>query len=240
MRKFNAKVSVIFPAYNEEENIEIVVLTSHCLLGEMVDDFEIIIVNDGSTDGTRGICLGLQQRFANVRVIDKEKNEGYGRALRDGFAAARFDLIFFSDSDRQFDIVNLKDLLRYIGDYDIVVGFRKNRQDPWRRKFLSWGYHHLAQLLFSINVKDIDCAFKLFRKHIFDRIRIESRYYFVNTEILAKARLFGFTVKEIGVSHFPRYEGASKITFGDIPRTLKEVSRIYRMLRQEKKGLAGV
>jgi len=239
MRKFNAKVSVIFPAYNEEENIELVVLTSHCLLREMVDDFEIIIVNDGSTDGTRQVCLGLQQRFANVRLLDKKDNEGYGYALRDGFAAARFELIFFSDSDRQFDIVNLKDLLKHIDDYDIVVGFRKNRQDAWRRKFLSWGYHLLAQFLFRINVRDIDCAFKLFKKKVFERIHIQSRYYFVNTEILAKARLYGFSIKETGVSHFPRYEGESKIRFGDIPRTLREVARIYGLLRLEKKGVAG-
>jgi glycosyltransferase involved in cell wall biosynthesis len=232
MRKSSAKVSAIFPAYNEEENIEIVVLTAHCLLGEMVEDFEIIIVNDGSTDGTRQICLGLQQRFANVRLIDKQRNEGYGWALRDGIAAARFDLIFFSDSDRQFDIVDLKDLLQYIDNYDIVIGFRKNRQDSWLRKFLAWGYHLLARFLLGVDARDIDCAFKLFRKRVFDRIRIESRYYFVNTEILAKARLCGFTVKETGVSHFPRYKGESKVTFGDIPRTLKEMSRISRMLRQ--------
>ncbi|MGE5197618.1 MAG: glycosyltransferase family 2 protein, partial [Deltaproteobacteria bacterium] len=223
MKRFDKAISVVFPAYNEEENIEICVLLAHCILKELVRDFEIIVVDDGSTDGTRQICERLEKRIDKLRVFSKKKNEGYGYALRDGFEAARFDLVFFSDSDRQFDIVNLKDLLPYIDEYDIVIGFRKKRGDSAKRKFLSWGYKMLIRSIFNIDARDIDCAFKLFRKNVFDKIRIESRYYFVNTEILAKARLHGFSIKEIGVSHFPRYEGESKVGFGDIPRTIREV-----------------
>jgi dolichol-phosphate mannosyltransferase len=169
-------------------------------------------------------------------VISKAENEGYGCVLRDGFKAARFDLVFFSDSDRQFDITNLKDLLAHIDENDIVVGFRKNRQDSAKRRFLSWGYNTLVRFLFGLKVKDIDCAFKLFKKKVFDKIRIESKRFFVNTEILAKAKRYGFSIKEIGVSHFPRYEGQSKIGFSDIPRTLKDLIRIYRILNSNNAG----
>lgn len=235
MQRFNKNISVIFPAHNEEENIEICILTAHCILKELVNDFEIIVINDGSTDKTEQVCLEAAGKLSNVKVISKARNEGYGYALRDGFASARFDLVFFSDSDRQFDIVNLKDLLRDIDEYDIVIGFRKKRQDTLIRKILSRGYHVLAHALFQIHVKDIDCAFKLFKKKVFDRISIESQYYFVNTEILAKARLYGYRIKEIGVSHFPRYEGESKISFKEIPRTIREVIRVYSLLHGKKK-----
>ena len=231
MRKFDKAISIIFPAYNEEENIEICILVAYYILKELVRDFEIIVVNDGSTDRTREICIGLEKRLDNFRLISKEKNEGYGYALRDGFSAAKFDLLFFSDSDRQFDIVNLKDLLEYIDEYDIVIGFRRKRQDSPKRKFLSWGYNMIVRIIFNFYVTDIDCAFKIFKKKIFNKIKIESEYYFVNTEILAKAHRFGFSIKEIGVSHFPRYEGESKVGFFDIPRTLKAIVRISRSLR---------
>lgn len=231
MRRFDKDISIVFPAYNEEENIEICVLVAHSILRELVKDFEMIVVDDGSTDMTREICVGLEKRLDNFRLISKEKNEGYGYALRDGFSAAKFDLVFFSDSDRQFDIMNLKDLLEYIDEYDIVIGFRRKRQDSLKRKFLSWAYNMLVRIIFNFYVTDIDCAFKIFKKKIFKKITIESQQYFVNTEILAKARLFGFSIKEVGVSHFPRYEGESKVGFLDIPRTLKAIMRIRRSLR---------
>jgi glycosyltransferase involved in cell wall biosynthesis len=234
MKRFNKNISVVFPAYNEEENIEVCVLIAHCILKEIVDDFEIIIVNDGSTDATKEICDSLSRRFKEIRVISKERNDGYGFALRDGFGAARYDLVFFSDSDRQFDIVNLKDLLDFIDSYDIVIGFRKHRSDPLKRRFLSRGYNVLIRLIFGVSALDIDCAFKLFKKRVFDKIKIESQWYFVNTEILAKAAYYGFSIKEVGVSHFPRYKGESKIRITEIPRTMRELCRIYKLLHSAK------
>jgi len=124
--------------------------------------------------------------------------------------------------------------LRYIDDYDIVIGFRKNRQDTLKRKFLSWGYNVLVSLLFGLDVTDIDCAFKLFKKDVFQKINIKSKHYFVNTEILAKAKANKMSIKEVGVSHFPRYEGESKVGFSDIPRTVRELMRIYKILYLDK------
>ena len=235
MKKFDKSISVVFPAYNEEESIEVCVLVADCVLKELVSDYEIIIVNDGSRDRTNDICLDLAKRLAKVRVISKDKNDGYGYALRDGFKNAKFDLVFFSDSDRQFDIVNLKDLLQFIDEHDIVAGFRKNRQDSFKRKFLSWGYNRLCRILFGLDVRDIDCAFKLFHRNIFDKIKIESKQFFVNTEILSKAKAMGFSIKEVGVTHFPRVEGITKVSFIYIPRTLKEIARIYKSIKGLKK-----
>lgn len=231
MQRFEKDVSVVFPAYNEEKNIEACVLVAYCLLREIVRNFEIILVNDGSTDATLNICESLALRFPNVKIISKEKNEGYGFALRDGFKAAKFDLLFFSDADRQFDILTIKDLLIHINTYDIVIGFRKKRQDSFKRRILSGGFNKLVRFLFGFKVTDVDCAFKLFKRHIFNKILIESPRFFVNTEILAKSVVFGFSIKEVGVSHFPRYEGESKVGFSDIPRTLRELVRIYRSIR---------
>ena len=231
MKKFNKNVSVVFPAYNEQDNIEMCVLAAVSILQEIVVNFEIIIVNDGSTDDTIEISNQLSKRYPNiVKVINKDKNEGYGLALRDGFKKAKYELLFFSDSDRQFDIFNLSDLLGHIDKYDIVVGYRRKRMDNIKRRFLSWGYNLFMRHLFKLTVRDIDCAFKLFHKEVFDKVVIESKRYFVNTEILAKAKINGFTIKEVGVSHFPRYEGESKVGFSDIPRTIKEVFRIKKSI----------
>lgn len=231
MKKFNKKISVIFPAYNEEMNIEPSVIIADALLREMVIDYEIIVVDDGSTDSTLSIARSLEKKHDKVRVIEHGTNKGYGIALWNGFNYAKFNLLFFTDSDRQFDILNIKDLLPYIDDYDFVIGYRKNRQDSLKRKILSWGFNRLVKIIFNIpNVRDIDCAFKLFNKHVFNEIQIQSKMYFVNTEILAKSVKQGISFVEVGVSHFPRVEGNSKVGFHDIPRTLGELYRIKKQM----------
>jgi len=234
MERINKEVSVVFPAFNERESIEACILVAHCALKEMVKNFEIIIVNDGSTDGTGDICESLAKKLGNIKVIDKKVNEGYGFALRDGFRAARYELAVFLDADRQFDIFNLKDLLRYADSYDVVVGYRKHREDPLQRKIFSFGYNMIIKLLFRLDVRDINCAFKLFKKDFLDKIELKSRQYFINTELLAKAKVMGKKVKEVPVAHFPRYEGVSKVGYSDIPRTLREIANIYKSTRSAK------
>jgi len=231
MKKFSKDVSVIFPAYNEEDNIELCVTRAQDALKVMLKSFEIIIVNDGSVDSTGRISKMLQDKYSNIKVVSKKKNEGYGYAIRDGIKSATCDLVFFSDSDMQFDIRNLENLLEHADNHDIVVGYRKKRLDPLKRKFFSTGYNTLVRILFGISFKDINCAFKLFHRRIFDKIKIESQNYVVNAEILTKARILGFTVKEVGVSHFPRNKGKSKIKFNDTQKTIKEVIKLYRAIK---------
>ena len=223
-------LSVVLPAYNEVGNIRFSVVTAHAILTELVREFEIIVVNDGSTDGTEREVEDLQARFPNLRLIRKARNEGYGFALRDGFAAATLPHVFFTDADRQFDMVSLKDLLPHVGRNDIVVGYRLHRQDTLLRRFLSNGYNVVVRMLFALDVRDVDCAFKIFRRSVFDEIRIESPRFFVNTEILAKARRLGMRIHQVGVPHLPRLHDLSKVGWWAVPETVRDLMLIRRSL----------
>lgn len=225
------KASVIFPAYNEEGNIRACVSNAHNTLNRILRSFEIIIVNDGSTDSTAKICHELQNEFDKVKVISKKKNEGYGYALRDGIKSASFDLVFFSDADMQFDMRELSGLLEYIDDYEAVVGYREKRSDPVLRKITAAIYGMIARRIFKVSVKDINCAFKLFHKRIFDKVQITSKDYVVNLEIFVKMHKLGLRVKEVPVSHFRRMQGKSKVRLWDIIRTVKG---IWRLSKSEK------
>lgn len=231
-RKWPHGLSVVLPAFNEIESIRFSVLTAHAILTELVETFEIIVVSDGSTDGTDVEVEHMVPRVANLRLVRKVENEGYGYALRDGFRAARHPFLFFTDADRQFDLVSLKDLLPHVERNDIVVGYRRHRQDTVLRRFLSFGYNLVVRLLFDLDVRDVDCAFKVFRREVFDRIQIESPRFFVNTEILAKARRLGLTIEQVGVPHLRRLEGLSKVRWADVWVTIREISSIGLALRR--------
>lgn len=227
-------ISIILPAFNEENNIS--QMTSDCLnyVKKLKEDYEIIIVNDGSRDSTKRVAEKIARRNKRVRVINHSRNRGYGQALKTGFSAARHNYLFFTDADRQFklDALGVMFPIAKIKPIDLVIGYRLKRKDPFLRKFLSWGYNTLASFLFDLNVKDVDCAFKLFNKEIFKKIKIESKSFFFNTEILAKARFFNFNIIEVGVPHFPRTAGKSTVRFKHIPLTVKELIRIYKSLKK--------
>lgn len=227
-------ISVVLPAYNEEENIEQMVKLCLTYLRRIKDAYEIIIVNDGSRDGTKEAAQKITKRNKKVRLISYSQNKGYAQALKKGFDAAKFDFVFFTDSDRQFrlDALDVMFPIAKTQVVDLVIGYRLKRKDPFLRKCLSWGYNTLASFLFDLNVKDIDCAFKLFRKDIFKKIKVESRYWFFNTEILAKARFFNYNIIEVGVPHFPRTAGKSTIRFRHIPLTIRELIRIRKSLKK--------
>lgn len=227
-------ISVILPAFNEEANIEQMVKDCLSYLKKLKDDYEVIIVNDGSRDKTGQIAQKIAKRNQKVRLISYAQNKGYAQALKTGFLAAKFDYVFFTDSDRQFrlDALDVMFPVAKTGVVDLVIGYRLKRKDNSLRKLLSWGYNTLASFLFDLNVKDIDCAFKLFRKDIFKKIKIESKSFFFNTEILAKARLFNFNIIEVGVPHFPRTAGKSTVRFVHIPLTIRELIRIHRSIKR--------
>lgn len=229
-------ISIILPAFNEEKNIGQMLADCLVYLKKLKDRYEIIIVNDGSGDQTAAIVRKIGAMNPKIKLIDHEKNQGYGQALQDGFKAAKFDYVFFTDSDRQFrlDALDIMFPIAKTGVVDLVIGYRLKRQDPFLRKLLSWGYNTLASFLFDLSVKDIDCAFKLFRKDIFKKIKIESKSFFFNTEILAKARFFNLNIIEVGVPHFPRIAGKSTVKLKHIPLTIRELIRIRQSLRKLK------
>ncbi len=200
-------LSAVFPAFNEELNLEAVVTDALRVLPGITASFEIIVVNDGSRDGTGRVAERLARLSEHVRVVHHPDNRGYGAALKSGIAAARKDLIFFCDSDRQFTLEDLPGLLAWTDRYDIVAGYRRRRQDPAHRRLNARAWNLLVRLLFGLRIRDIDCAFKVFRREIFDRLRIETVGAMVNTEILLRARALGFTLHEVPVRHFPRHFG---------------------------------
>lgn len=218
----------MLPAYNEEDNIEKAV-KAVVTAAEGIDlaDYEVIVVNDGSADRTAEILERLKAENPHVRPIHHPKNLGYADALRTGFTSAKMPYVFYTDSDLQFDVKEVKNLLPAIEDYDIVCGFRIYRYDPFTRLFLAWAYNLLARTIFKLRVRDIDCAFKLFRREVFDVIQIKSKKFFVDTEVLAKARHHGFKMTEIGVRHYPRVGGRSTVRASHVFSTLRELAKIW-------------
>jgi glycosyltransferase involved in cell wall biosynthesis len=221
-------ISFVLPAYNEEENIEKAV-RAVIAAAEGLDlaDYEVIVVDDGSRDRTPEILESLRLENPHVRPIRQPRNLGYADALKTGFTSARLPLVFYTDSDLQFDVREVKNLIPASEDYDIVCGYRIYRYDPLTRLFLAWGYNLVARTIFRLRVRDIDCAFKLFRREVFDVIEIRSKKFFVDTEILAKARHHGFRMTEIGVRHYPRVGGRSTVRASHVASTLKELTKMW-------------
>jgi glycosyltransferase involved in cell wall biosynthesis len=222
-------LSVILPAFNEAANIRAVIEDAYRTVPKLAPIFEIIVVNDGSKDRTCEICDRLAEEFPDVRVVHHPQNRGYGAALKSGIKLARYDLIFFTDADGQFDLKEVAGLLEQTDAYDIVAGYRARRQDPLYRLLFAWGWNILVRIVLGIRIRDIDCAFKVFNRNVFDRVQINSVGAMVNTEIFAQVSRFGMTVKEVRVSHFPRRHG--KPTGGSptvIIKAFRELIKIRR------------
>lgn len=224
-------LSVILPAYNEAPNLVAAVERAMTVLPQLAEDYEVVVVDDGSTDQTAALTQDLVARFApHVRVLRHPQNRGYGAALRTGFLAARHDLVFYTDADNQFDIAELYWFLPVMDEYDMAVGFRVYRYDTVLRSIASWCYNRLVGVIFRVQVRDVDCAYKLMRRELIDKIDIECDDFFVDTELLARARKWNFRIAEKGVRHYPRLAGETTVRPSDIPRTLRVVARMWRQI----------
>ena len=223
-------LSVVFPAFNEQANIRGVVEDAYRTVPRLAPIFEIFVVNDGSKDRTGDICDRLVEELSNVRVVHHPRNRGYGAALKSGITLARYDLIFFTDADGQFDLTEVAALLEEADAYDIVAGYRARRQDPPHRLLFAWGWNILVRIVLGIRIRDIDCAFKVFNRRVFDKVQINSVGAMVNTEIFAQVSRFGMTVKEVRVSHFPRRHG--KPTGGSVAVIAKAFRELIKMRRK--------
>lgn len=229
---YQSSISFVLPAYNEQDNIPKSVGSAFNFLSNNFLDFEIIIVDDGSRDATESICEKLVSQYGDRLVVFRHpRNIGYGAALRTGLFSAKKDLVFYTDADNQFDISEINNLMPYITDYDLVIGYRKNRQDPILRKFCAFGYNRLIFVLFGLDVKDIDCSFKLFKKESLKLLSIERNKFFVDTELLLKAKLHNLKIRQVPVTHFPRTKGKSSIKFYHIFDTIKEIIIMYPRLK---------
>ena len=225
-------LTVFFPCHNEVDNVGPLVEKTLAVLQKLVDDFEVIIVDDGSKDGTAQAADKLAEEHPPVRVIHHEINKGYGGAVWTGLRSAQKELVFFTDGDGQFDISEIEKFLPEIGESTAVVGYRLKRQDPFHRVLFAWGWKMLNRLLFSFRVRDIDCAFKLFRTEWFKDIEPRAGGALVTVEILTLLTKKGIKFKQIGVHHYPRESGEQsggnpKVIF----RAFKELFQFYRTLR---------
>ncbi len=217
-------LSVVLPAHNEEVAIADTIRSVLDAVTQWTQDFELIVVNDGSKDATPSILEELAAQEPRIRVVTHEVNQGYGAALVSGFEATSKDLVFFMDSDGQFDIYDLERFFPLIGQYDAVLGYRVQRQDTWLRKLNAWGWKMLVQSVFKLRVRDIDCAFKLYKASFFQQNHLETRGAMINTEMLYKFTRAGYTYTEVGVHHLPRKGGrATGAKLSVIARAFREL-----------------
>src|ERR1041385_206322 len=230
-------LSLFFPMYNEEGNIEQAVTSALGVLSEVSDQHEVIVVDDGSRDQTGRIADRLAASNGNVRVVPHPVNRGYGAAVRSGLEAARYPLMVLADGDNQFDLTELSVLLRNLGENDIISGYRIDRHDPAFRRLYAFMYNRTARLLFRIPIRDVNCGFKVYRKSIVERLlpQLRSTGALINVEMFARARKLGARVTEVGVHHYPREVGQQ--TGGNpavIVRACKEMLELWRELRSEE------
>ncbi len=227
-----ARLSYFFPAHNEEANVAGLVEEALDVLPSLADTFEIIIVNDGSRDRTRAIADELTARHPGVvHAVHHEANRGYGGALRSGFGAARFELVAFTDGDRQFQVVDLGRLTARLAQPDapdVVAGYRIARADPLIRTIYAKAYRLANRIFFGLRVTDVDCACKLFRSAALEGLNVESEGAFFSAELLIKLQAAGRSVAEVGVPHYPRTAGSPT---GAKPQVILRAVRDFWRLR---------
>jgi glycosyltransferase involved in cell wall biosynthesis len=210
-RSINNSITVFFPAYNDEGSIGALVLSALDILPRLTDDFEVLVINDGSTDGTLEVLEGLARTHARVRVISHEINLGYGAALRTGFSHAAKELIFYTDGDGQYDVRELLNLHALLTPMvDVVNGYKKGRADARHRKLLGGAYNRLAHLLFRLPVRDVDCDFRLLRREAVSPVELVSSSGVICVELVHKLHQAGRSFVEAPVCHYPRLHGHSQ------------------------------
>jgi glycosyltransferase involved in cell wall biosynthesis len=225
-------LTIFFPCYNEEANVERSTREALKAAQMVTDDYEVIIVNDGSGDKTGDIADQLARENPRVRAIHHPQNQGYGAALQSGYRGSSKDTIFYTDGDLQFDLGEITKLWPLIEKYEVVTGYRLKRSDPFMRKLNSFMWTSLTKLLFRLPVRDVNCAFKLFRREVIATMELESAGALIDAEVFARARKAGRSIVEVGVHHYPRQFGSQT---GANPfvivKAFKELFKLWWKLR---------
>lgn len=226
-------ISVFFPAYNDGGTIASMVLSAILVLQSLTDDYEVIVVNDGSSDYTREILDELERRYQAVRIVHHEKNRGYGGALRTGFSEGSKEFIFYTDGDAQYDVRDLPALWKEMDDgVDMVQGYKIGRSDPLHRVIIGRVYHWMANLAFGLHLKDVDCDFRLMRRSIFDKVHLKSDSGVICVEMMKKIKDGGFQINEVPVHHYHRAYGQSQFfNFRRILRVGRDLFKLWWELR---------
>lgn len=225
-------ISVFFPAFNDAQSIGKLVRDALEVLPGLTDDYEVIVVNDGSLDETDKVLLHLEKEHEKLRVVRHEQNRGYGAALQSGFKTATKDLIFYTDGDGQYDVLELPQLFAKLDDdIDIVNGYKKERADGKRRKILGVTYNRLAHCFFDLPISDVDCDFRLIRRNAIEGLNLTSSSGGICVELIYKLNQKGCNFAEISVNHYSRLYGKSQfLTFAGISRTLYEFFSLWLKL----------
>lgn len=203
---------MFFPAYNDAPSLPSLIETTFRVLAEHVPDHEVIVINDGSQDSTGDVLAALAERFGpRMRVVTHPQNLGYGQALRSGFAAATKDLVFYTDGDGQYDVLELPRLLDQLrSTVGLVNGYKLERSDPWHRIWIGNVYNAFARSLFGIRLRDVDCDFRLIRRQLLEELELSSTSGTICVELVRKLELTDCDVVEVGVHHYPRLHGKSQ------------------------------
>ena len=222
-------LSIFFPAYNDSGTIASLVIIALRTARKLTPDHEVIVVNDGSADGTGDILEELASIYPQVRIVTHDKNRGYGGALRTGFASATRELVFYTDGDAQYDPAEMEALWRrFDQDVDLVNGYKISRSDPLHRIVIGRVYHHLVKTLFRLTVRDVDCDFRMMRRSIFDKVHLEKNSGVICLEMMKKITDGGFRIAEVPVHHYHRAYGKSQFfNFGRLYRTANDVMKLW-------------
>lgn len=222
-------LSAVLPAYNDYATIASMVLTTRMALTQVTNDYEIIVVNDGSRDITAQVLEELSKQTIELKVIHHPTNQGYGAALRSGFSAATKEWVFYTDSDGQYNPLELIQLAQALkSGVDIVNGYKISRHDPWHRIFIGWLYNVIIKWLFGLNLRDVDCDFRLIRSNIFDRIELESESGTICVEMVKKFQDAGYVFVEVPIHHYHRPVGASQFfNWRHLWRTAQQLVRLW-------------
>jgi len=210
--RFDSGLSVFFPAYNDAQSLPALMRSTFAVLERRVVDYEVIVVNDGSTDESGAVLEQLRQEYSPfLRVVTHERNQGYGGALRTGFASATKEWVFYTDGDGQYDPAELEQLLEHAEpNVGLVNGYKVARRDPWHRVGIGWLYNHFARGLFGITLRDIDCDFRLIRRSLISDLNLRSTTGTICIELVRGLERSGMAIREIPVNHHPRLHGRSQ------------------------------
>ena len=229
------RISAVLPAFNEQDNIVEAIEELGSVAAECTSDYEIIVVDDGSSDRTNELVVHLAESDPRIRLVEHERNQGYGAALHSGFSAAQYEWVFLTDADRQFVISELVSFIPLRDGYDLILGYRNPRRDPFMRRLNAFGWNMLVNTFFGYTARDVDCAFKLFRRSIFENMVIRSRGAALSAEFLVRSRRAGYRFLEKGVSHRPRgFGSATGAKPAVIVRAFRELIAFWLALRQER------
>lgn len=235
MQSETPELSLFFPCYNDAGTIASMVALADDVARRLAPAYEVIVVDDGSSDHSRRILQGLVERYPRLRLIFHDANRGYGGALRSGFAAARGDWVFYTDGDYQYDLADLEHLWAVRDAVDVVQGYKIKRHDPWYRVVIGLVYQHFIQAAFRLKIRDVDCDFRLIRRRALDRFALREDTGCICVELVRKLQATGAQSAEVGVRHMFRAYGHSQFfNFPRIARTLRRLTRLWVKLMIRK------